>query len=163
MIRYALKCENDHRFESWFQSAQAYDKLAASGLVTCAICGSASVEKAMMAPRVRPARDSATAEETTPAVSASDEEKTPESAAQTAPLSGHDSELERSMSQLRDKIEENSDYVGTNFAKEARAMHHGDSPSRAIHGEAKLSEAKELIEDGVPIVPLPFMPKKQVN
>lgn len=152
MIQYSLKCAQDHRFESWFQSADAYDKLAAAGMVSCAICGSTQVEKAIMAPRVTPARNKAApAAEPDPAPTA------------PPPLSQPQSEAERALSEMRRQIEENSDYVGADFATEARAMHEGDAPERAIHGEARLDEAKALIEDGVPVAPLPFMPAKKVN
>lgn len=152
MIQYSLKCAQDHRFESWFQSADAYDKLAAAGMVSCAICGSTQVEKAIMAPRVTPARNKAA-----PAAGPAPAPSAP------PPLSQPQSEVERALSEMRRQIEENSDYVGADFATEARAMHEGDAPERAIHGEARLDEAKALIEDGVPVAPLPFMPAKKVN
>ena len=66
MIQYTLKCSQDHRFDSWFQSAEAYEKLKGAGMVTCSICGDATVEKALMAPRVRPARSAAQPPEATP-------------------------------------------------------------------------------------------------
>lgn len=79
--------------------------------------------------------------------------------ARNAPISGEKTPLE----QLRDHVEANSDYVGLRFADEARAMHEGRSDPRAIHGEAKPEEARALIEDGVPIAPLPFIPKRNTN
>ncbi|CUH75457.1 hypothetical protein TRM7557_00396 [Tritonibacter multivorans] len=177
MIRYALKCAEGHSFESWFQSASAYDKLAAAGMVTCAVCGSTSVEKAIMAPRVRPARsavssvgdaptEAPSATTTTPA-----QTPTPVSAAAAIPaqapatpsLSAPNSDLERAVSELRKQVEANSDYVGGNFAEEARAMHLGDAPERAIHGEAKPEEARALLEEGVPVMPLPFLPSRKTN
>lgn len=159
MIQYSLKCEQDHRFESWFQSADAFDKLAAAGMVSCAICGSKQVEKAIMAPRVTPARNKAApASSSAPAAPATDSVPAPQ-----APLRTPQTDAERALSEMRRQIEANSDYVGTDFASEARAMHEGDAPERAIHGEARLDEAKALIEDGVPVAPLPFMPAKKVN
>lgn len=67
------------------------------------------------------------------------------------------------MADLKRKVEENADYVGMSFATEARAIHDGTAPERPIYGEANLKEAKSLIEDGVPVAPLPFMPKKKAN
>jgi hypothetical protein len=149
MIQYTLKCSQDHRFDSWFQSAEAFDKLKAAGMVTCSICGDSSVEKAIMAPRVRPSRSAA---------------KTPEPpAANDKPLSQPANPAEQALSDMRKQVEENSDYVGSNFATEARAMHVGDAPERSIYGEAKPEEAKSLIEDGVPVVPLPFVPGRKSN
>ncbi|KPA23172.1 hypothetical protein shim_14670 [Shimia sp. SK013] len=154
MINYTLKCANDHRFDSWFQSADAFDKLKAAGMVTCAACGDASVEKAMMSPRVRPARTAAAAtgpQETAPAESA------------TASLSQPATEAQAALKKLRKQVEENSDYVGKDFAAQARAMHEGNTPERAIYGEAKLEDAKALVEDGVPVAPLPFNIGRKTN
>lgn len=145
MIRYALKCPADHGFESWFQSATAFDKLAASGLVNCPTCGSIEIQKSLMAPSVRPARNSVTAEP--PA----------------RPLSTPENPVETALATLRREVEANSEYVGMNFATEARRIHDGDSPERAIYGEAKPAEARKLIEDGIPVAPLPFIPARKVN
>lgn len=150
MIQYTLKCSEDHRFDSWFQSAEAFDKLKAAGMVTCAICGDSAVEKAMMAPRVRPARKAATPQADAPAPA-------------PGPLSQPSNDVEQALAHLKKQVEDNSDYVGMNFAKEARAMHVGDTPERAIYGEAKLDEAKALIEDGIPVAPLPFRPGRKTN
>lgn len=147
MIRYSLSCDAGHGFESWFQSADAYATLCASGMVACPVCGSASVEKALMAPAVRPAR--AATGQTEPA--------------ETRPLSTPSTDAERAMATLRAKIEANSEYVGLNFAAEARAIHDGDAPERAIYGEAKPDEAKRLIDDGIPVAALPFMPVRKTN
>ncbi|MBW0156768.1 DUF1178 family protein [Sedimentimonas flavescens] len=143
MIRYTLKCESDHSFDSWFQSAEAFDKLLAAGMVACSVCGSSKVSKALMAPSVQPARKAG---------------EKPE-----APLSAPQGEVEQALAAMRRHVEENSDYVGMNFAAEARAMHDGDAPERAIHGEAKLEEAKALLEDGIPVAPLPFLPRRKTN
>ncbi|MDA7966596.1 DUF1178 family protein [Ruegeria sp.] len=150
MIQYALKCSDGHSFDSWFQSAAAFDKLAAAGMVTCAVCGSAQVEKAIMTPRVRPARNAV-------APVAPQPEPAPIDMATPAP------EVEQALAKLRDVVEKNSDYVGNEFASEARKMHLGDAPERAIYGEAKPEEARALIEDGVPVAPLPFIPSRKTN
>ncbi len=143
MIQYSLKCENDHSFDSWFASADAYDKLADNGMVSCAVCGSTKVSKAIMAPRVRTTKG----------------KETP--VAPTLPT--EKSAAEQAMAKMRAQVEQNSEYVGTNFATEARSMHLGDAPERAIFGEAKPEEAKSLIEDGIPVTPLPFMPTRKSN
>lgn len=136
MIRYTLKCSKDHSFDSWFRNAAAFDDQRAAGLVACAICGSTEVEKTLMAPAV------ATSE---------------------PPLTAPASPVEAALAALRRQVEENSDYVGMNFAAEARAMHAGDAPERPIHGEARLDEARALIEDGIPVTPLPFLPARKAN
>mgnify|MGYP003344632525 CR=1 FL=1 len=143
MIQYSLKCENEHSFDSWFASADAFDKLVANDLVCCAVCGSSNVSKAIMAPSVRTTKG----------------KEKPFSS--TLPTSK--STAEQAIAELRAKVEQNSEYVGTNFATEARSMHLGDAPERAIYGEAKPEEAKSLIEDGIPITPLPFVPTRKSN
>jgi hypothetical protein len=149
MIRYSLRCAGDHAFESWFKGADAFAALQAAGQVACPVCGSAEIRKDLMAPAVRSARKAATAPLSTP---------------QTRPdLSAPASELEEKIAALRRQIEENSEYVGMNFAAEARAMHAGDAPGRAIHGEAKPEDARALIEEGLPVAPLPFLPARKVN
>lgn len=139
MIRFSLKCDKDHGFDSWFPSGAAYDALKASGHVTCPVCGSASVEKALMTPALQAARR--------------DE----------APLRTAETPMEQAIAALKKQIEENSEYVGMNFAAEARRIHDGEAPERSIHGEARLEEAKKLIEDGVPVAPLPFLPGRKAN
>lgn len=148
MIRFSLKCDRDHGFESWFPSSDAFDSLKAAGHVACPVCGSAAVDKALMAPAVRPARKAAQAEAAPAARPGLREPAT---------------ELEEALATLRRQVEENSEYVGMNFAAEARRIHAGDAPERAIHGEAKPDEARKLIEDGVPVAPLPFLPARKVN
>lgn len=147
MIRYSLKCGAGHGFESWFRSAEAFSAVRAAGQVTCPVCGSAEVEKELMAPAVRPARKAGAG----PAVP-------------TRPdLSSPASELEEKLAALRRQVEENSEYVGMNFAAEARRIHSGEAPERSIHGEAKPDEARAMIEEGLPVAPLPFLPARKVN
>ncbi len=148
MIKFTLKCDKDHHFESWFQSSDAFDKLKSAGMIVCAECGSTNVSKSLMAPRVRPARTSASK---------------PNEQDQKPDLKSPASDQEKALADMRKHVEENSDYVGMNFAKEARKIHDGDSPERAIYGEAKPEEAVKLIEDGVPVAPLPFVPKRKTN
>ena len=155
MIQYALKCADGHEFDSWFQSAAAFDKLVGAGLVSCVVCGGVNVEKAIMTPRVRTARGGVAVPE--PAGAKPADTPVP------GPLSQPASPAEQAMADLRKKVEENADYVGKDFASEARAMHDGDAPTRSIYGEAKVEDAKQLIEDGVPVAPLPFLPNRKTN
>ncbi|OBY26084.1 DUF1178 family protein [Leisingera sp. JC1] len=168
MIQYSLKCADGHAFDSWFQSAAAFDKLAAGGMVSCAVCGGTKVTKAIMAPRVRPGRKavSGVGEPEPQAVPAAAPAPAPAPApAASGPgmLSRPSGEVEKALAELRKKVEENSDYVGDSFVREARAMHLGEAPERAIHGEARLEDARELIEEGVPVMPLPFRPGRKSN
>ena len=140
MIRYALRCTQDHRFESWFGSSADFDRLLSAGLVSCAVCGSPEVQKDLMAPSLA----GADAEAPDPAPTLS------------APLSP----AEQAMAELRRRIEARSENVGRDFAAEARRIHEGSSPDRPIIGEAKPSEARALIEDGIPVAPLPWSSRK---
>jgi hypothetical protein len=143
MIRFALRCEREHAFESWFASGAAYDALREQGHVACPVCGNTGVEKALMAPAVAQGP-------TQPA--------TPPSRAAPA-----DPALAAKIEALRRHIEATSDYVGMSFAAEARAMHLGEAPERPIHGEARLDEARALVDEGVPVAPLPFLPRNRTN
>ena len=134
MIRFHLKCDQNHHFDSWFQSGDVYDKLVASGMVNCTSCGSTAVTKTIMAPAVSTSSDIAAPRRSDAAIAA-----------------------------LRAKVEAQSDYVGTAFAQEARDMHDGIVPERPIYGEAKWDEARKLVDDGIPVVPLPFVPRKKTN
>ncbi len=145
MIRYALTCKAGHRFESWFKSTEDFEKLHAGGMVSCAVCGSANVEKGLMAPQVNGMRDEA------------------DHGAPERPLSAPASPAEQALAELKKKIEANSDYVGRNFVHEARRIHSGDAPERAIHGEASMQDARRLVQDGVPVMPLPFTTGRKTN
>lgn len=135
MIRYTLKCSTGHSFDSWFSDSATYERLEKAGHVSCSICGTSEVSKAMMAPRVTMGQD-------------------------RAPLSTQTSPEETAIKQLREKVEAESDYVGSTFAQEARRMHDGESDARSIWGEATGGEARALVEDGIPVIPLPFGPRK---
>lgn len=148
MIRFALKCENDHRFESWFQSNAAFDALLVRAMVTCPDCASTVIEKELMAPKVRSSGKAVPPATTEPAQPMTN-----------AP----DPELVAAIQKLRAHVEKNSDYVGADFVSEARAMHDGDKPMRAIYGEARAEDARKLIVDGVPAMPLPFIPRQKTN
>lgn len=145
MIRFALKCANEHSFESWFPSNDKFDELQSAGLISCPTCNNTEVAKELMAPPVRSSRKRAPLPETQPMAASPDPD------------------VAEAIKAIRDHVEKNSDYVGDRFADEARAMHEGDAPHRSIHGQANAEEAKKLIEDGVPALPLPFIPRQKTN
>lgn len=149
MIRYSLRCGNDHGFDSWFKGADAFAALQSARQVACPVCGSVEVRKDLMAPAVRPGRKAATSD--------------PREGEDRPDLSAPASDLEAQIAALRRQIEENSEYVGMNFAAEARRIHAGEAPGRAIHGEARPDEARAMIEEGLPVAPLPFLPARKVN
>ncbi len=144
MIRYALKCSEGHGFESWFQNAAAFDGLMAKKLVTCPECATDQVEKAVMAPQVRPAGKTVKARE-------------------KPGLEPPQSKEAKDLRKLKARVEAESEYVGLKFTHEARAIHDGDAPERMIYGEAKPEDAKKLLEDGVPVIPLPFIPGRKTH
>jgi hypothetical protein len=134
MIRYALSCEADHPFEAWFGSSSDYDDQAARGLVECPFCGSRNVAKQIMAPAVA---------------------GTKKSAADPQALARMQSMMMQAASEVRAHVEQNFDYVGDTFAREARAIHEGVSEKREIYGEATPAEVRALKADGVPCATLP--------
>jgi hypothetical protein len=158
MIRYSLACEHRHVFESWFQNSAAYDRQAARGLVTCPQCGSAKVEKAIMAPALgRAARKGAPAAAEAPAATApATDEKTP-----VAMVSPEEREVRAKLKELRDHLTKSSDYVGPKFPEEARKMHYGEIKHRSIYGEASAEDAKALHEEGIEFHPLPVLPDER--
>ena len=139
MITYSLACDNHHKFDSWFRSAEAYDEQHGRGIVTCPVCGSAKVDKALMAP----------------AVSRTSSDKV--SLSQGHPLQGEIREFLRAM---RKKVTSEADYVGDKFAEEARKIHFKEADPRGIYGEATRDEVTSLLEDGVDFLPLPHVPEE---
>ena len=152
MIRYNLRCERGHAFESWFQSSAAYESQEKRKLVNCPACGSAKVERAIMAPQIvsKKGRDIAA-----PAPAPSTEVTVPSS---TPLMMAQDRELRAKLKELRDHIVKNADNVGERFPNEARKMHYGDIEHRPIYGEASPDEARSLIDEGVEVSPLPVLP-----
>jgi hypothetical protein len=152
MIRYNLRCERGHAFESWFQSSSAFDSQVKRKLVSCPDCGSAKVEKAIMAPQIgRKSKDPAPAPQPEVATDVSAPSSTPLMMAQ-------ERELRAKLKELRDHIVKNADNVGEKFPDEARKMHYGDVEHRPIYGEASPDEARALVEEGIEVAPLPVLP-----
>ena len=146
MIKYALACEHDHPFEAWFGSSTDYDDQRLKGLVECPYCASREVKKQIMAPAVAGTK-----------TRGGDIALPPQAQAM----------MMEAMGKVRKHVEENCEYVGDRFAREARAIHEGASEERGIYGQATPAEVKALKEDGVPCAPLPPAatpkPKEQVN
>ena len=148
MIKYALVCDQAHAFEGWFARSADYDEQQGKGLVDCPVCGSRAVTKQIMAPNVAGTKKRG-------------------GSALPAPTGGAPAEAGRrammmeAMAKVRAHVEESFDYVGDTFAREARAIHEGKSEERGIYGEATPAEVKGLVEDGVPVAPLPPAPPKK--
>lgn len=139
MIKYALSCGQGHAFEGWFSNSADYDDQQARGLLECPLCASRQVAKQIMAPAVAGTK----AQKSAPV------EPTPQMQQM----------MMQAMGEVRRHVEENFDYVGDTFAKEARAIHEGRSEDRGIYGEASPAEIKALAEDGVKVAPLPPAPQ----
>ncbi len=131
MIVYSLKCAKGHVFEGWFKDSAAYDGQAAEGKLVCPLCNTRKVEKAPMAP----ALPSAVGERS------------------DAPAALRD--MRQFVTGLRKYVQDNAEYVGSRFPEEARKIHYGETEDRHIYGEASLEDARELVEEGVDVAPLP--------
>jgi hypothetical protein len=146
MIRFSLVCDNGHDFESWFASNESYDFQIEHNLVTCPHCSVARINKAVMAPAVARARGG----------------KKAVAAKQNVALIGEgDAELRKMARDLHAKIVDSTVDVGAEFPAEARKIHDGDAPERAIRGQASPEEARALLEEGVSILPLPILPDER--
>lgn len=152
MIRYNLRCERGHAFESWFQSSSAYESQEKRKLVSCPECGSVKVERAIMAPQIVSKKGS----RAEPAPAASTEVTAP---ASTPLMMTQERELRAKLKELRDHVVKNADNVGERFPNEARKMHYGDIEHRPIYGEASPQEARALIDEGVEVSALPVLPE----
>ncbi|MBO6559382.1 MAG: DUF1178 family protein [Nisaea sp.] len=147
MIKYRLRCDTDHSFDAWFPNSAAFDKQAEAGLLSCPTCGSASVSKALMAPNVASSKKKADPKaggQSVPAVS----QMTPEMAA-----------MREKLIALRAEVESKFDYVGKEFAEEARKIHYGEKDPHGIYGETTPAEAQALREEGIEFAPIPWIPK----
>ncbi len=149
MIHYSLLCENRHAFDAWFKNADAYEEQVRLGIVTCPICSTRKVEKSIMAPAV--------------SRSGAETRSTPETAGneKMSFSAGHpqQAQLRAALRQLRDKVMAEADYVGDQFATEARRIHLHETEPRGIYGEATKDEVADMIEDGVEFMPLPQLPE----
>lgn len=164
MIQYMLVCENEHRFEAWFRNGDAFDEQVEMGIVTCPMCMSVNVSKALMAPAVGRKTN---ADSTSPAALPEEAESpaapagTPEKTVSVSLGHPDQKKLVEVMRALRDKVTSEADYVGKEFAAEARKIHYHEAEPRGIYGEATAEETASLIEDGIDILPLPSLPEEQ--
>lgn len=154
MILFDLRCAKEHVFEAWFPDSRSYEDQVNEGKVACPRCGSTEVEKAPMAPHVARAlaRDAPRAEQ-------AGGEQGQEAASEATPEPGSKAER-RALRALRAVIERNFDYVGGHFPEEARRIHYGESEARNIYGEASSEEAKSLLEEGVSVGVVPWLPRE---
>lgn len=144
MILYDLRCRKGHVFEAWFRDSGTYEAQVSAGEVPCPTCGTAKVEKALMAPNVAGTKKR-------------DRDPVPTKAAMETKEAA---ETRKALVEMRKKIEANFDYVGANFAEEARKIHYGETDPRSIYGETSQEEAKALDEEGVEVQRIPWLPRE---
>jgi hypothetical protein len=164
VIHYQLQCDGDHAFDGWFKDSVSFDRQAESGLITCPFCNSVRVGRALMAPALgrgsRHAADSRVPEKIGPvaAPSTSDGAATVVAAPSVTPVGSEIPDKLRSLLQrLRTEVEKHCDYVGPDFAEEARRIHYGERKSHAIYGEATASEAEALADEGIEFGVMPWL------
>ena len=152
MIHYQLRCSQEHDFDGWFASGDSFDKQAKRGLLECPICGDTKVLRALMAPSV--------AKKSRPAAPAPAPAATPAPSQQVAVaperLPDH---IRAQLQRMRAEVEKQCDYVGANFAAEARRIHTGESEARGIYGETTPEEAEALADDGIEVARIPWVPR----
>ena len=161
MIHYALRCGDGHSFDGWFRSSMDFERQSEGGLLDCPVCARADVTRAIMAPRL--SRNLAA-----PAI--------PEAAPPSPPVPGSEAaapaippapasapplpdQLRAVLQRIRAEVEQKCDYVGPRFAESARAIHAGEAPPRPIYGETTPDEAESLVEDGIEIARIPWVPR----
>ncbi|MBM3607641.1 MAG: DUF1178 family protein [Alphaproteobacteria bacterium] len=171
MIKYSLICDKDHEFEGWFSNSDAFDTQVKRGFVDCPHCGSIKVSKALMAPAISTARKkqaraeaairSKLAAGAAAASAASASPAVPASGSEMTLLDPQQQQLRAALRELHEKIAANTDDVGDKFPEEARKIHYGDAPARSIRGSATIEQAKELWDEGIPVLPVPALPDER--
>ncbi|MCU0888842.1 MAG: DUF1178 family protein [Rubritepida sp.] len=161
MIRFSLRCENGHAFESWFKDGAAFDRMAGAGLLECPVCGDTHVTKALMAPAIAKAPGVKGRPEAlqrgAPAAAAPPAPK-PEPGQPRHAAGPLPAQMLALLQRMRAEVEKSCDYVGEDFAEEARRIHHGEAEARGIYGEASDEEAEALREEGISVARLPWVP-----
>lgn len=147
MIHYALQCGQAHAFDGWFASSAAFDAQVERQLVTCPICSDVNVSRGLMAPGLSRKSNAAVTSETA----------APRPMAVAGPAMPD--QLRAALQKLRSDVERNCDYVGPDFAEEARRIHAGESEQRGIYGEASPEQAEALAEDGISVARVPWVPR----
>ena len=139
MIKYSLRCDNEHVFEAWFSDSESFEKQNKKNLISCLTCSSTKIKKDIMAPRISSGKQ------------------------KTNRLNQKKDKIEMILNKVRKHVESNFDYVGDKFADEARAIHYGEKEEREIYGENSIDDAVELIEEGINVEPLPGINPKIKN
>jgi len=161
MIHYDLRCSQDHEFDGWFKDSASFERQARRGLVACPVCGDVKTSRALMAPAVATRRAAAPAVETPapPAPPASPAPASP-ATAEAGTVGGRmPDNVRAALQRLRAEVEKHCDYVGPQFAEEARKIHRGESEQRGIYGETSPEQAEALAEEGIGVSRIPWVPR----
>lgn len=158
MIRFSLRCAEAHEFESWFKDSAAFDRMSAAGLVECPVCGDTHVTKALMAPAIRKAPGVKGRAEAPAAVPAKPQPAPPAAPSGRVAAGPLPAQMLALLQRMRAEVEKNCDYVGPDFAEEARRIHQGQAEARGIYGEATEEETEALREEGIEVARLPWVP-----
>ncbi len=154
MIHYQLRCGAGHSFDGWFRDSGAFEQQTAAGFTTCPVCGVADVKRALMAPALGKKGRKPPAQVAATAVASPEVPPPPPVAGGALP------DAVRAMLQkMRAEVEKQCDYVGNEFAAEARRIHSGESEKRGIYGEASPEDAERLAEDGIEVAQIPWVPR----
>lgn len=164
MIHYQLQCDRQHGFDGWFKDSASFERQSAAGLIACPVCNSLAINRALMAPALSrstrhaatPAAQAALPPAAAPASAASSALE-PTQGAVAAPAMPD--QLRALLQRLRGEVEKSCDYVGRDFAEEARRIHYGETEARGIYGETTASEAEALNEEGIAFGVLPWLPR----
>ena len=141
MIHYQLRCAGEHEFDGWFKDSAGFERQASRGLVACPVCADAKVSRALMAPGIRAKSE-------------------PKHVAVRPKAGGViPDNVRAALTQLRVEVEKNCDYVGGEFAAEARRIHYGEADARGIYGESSEAEAEALADEGIEIAQIPWLPR----
>ncbi len=159
MIHYQLRCESGHEFDGWFAGSAAFERQADARLITCPVCAGTDVTRALMAPSL--SRKGRVIEHEPEPSSTLDPPKPPRPPALPAAAAGGvmPDAVRAVLGKLRAEVEKNCDYVGENFAAEARKIHNGEAPARGIYGESTDEQAEALADDGIEVARIPWIPR----
>ncbi len=156
MIKYALICDQTHAFESWFATSASFEEQARRGFVACPVCQSVRVERAIMAPNV--ARTDRGARRIETGVAAAEPVAAAADIAPAVLMGEKEIAFRQMLVALHEHVAQTAEHVGPRFADEALKIHHGESDSRPIYGQATAEDARMLHEEGVDFLPLPRLP-----
>ena len=158
MIHYQLRCSEGHAFDGWFRDSAGFEAQAAGGLVACPDCGDVRINRALMAPAIGKRRGAAVIRageaETPPAETKPETPAAPEKVAVQMP-----DQMRAVLQRIRAEIEKSSDYVGPQFADEARKIHRGETKQRSIYGESTSEQAEALADEGIEVARIPWVPR----